>query len=343
MPPKFYQCLSCRLASSLRLHNAPPPPPTRRAFSTTTSNPARRRRNISLARLGPGGSTPKPSPKDDAQRIDQLASHLKPYTARENELLAQRYTPEQMRVIEAGESAIDPKDMVKQGRLRGDAGRIPYLDDFATLRPTLDKLPAQSDQNEDGSFKPRVKRLPFPGPSTPSATAGTEAGAVPNDPHLQRLSLTTHLSIREIKQLRIKNLVSHRVVNQTRMGKIQSFYFLTIAGNQNGLLGIGEGKAAEDEDGRRQAMMNAVRNLKPVARYEERTIYGDVEAKVGATIVQLSNRPPGAFSCLSLLSSLVLTLHTQASGIVANTSSSSSRARQASRTWRLARLVAGIR
>jgi hypothetical protein len=59
------------------------------------------------------------------------------------------------------------------------------------------------------------------------------------------------------------------------------------------MLGIGEGKAAEDEDGRRQAMMNAIRNMKPVPRYEERTIYGDVEAKVGASVVQLSARSPG--------------------------------------------------
>jgi small subunit ribosomal protein S5 len=40
-------------------------------------------------------------------------------------------------------------------------------------------------------------------------------------------------------------------------------------------------------------MMNAIRNMRPVPRYEERTIYGDVEAKVGASVVQLSARSPG--------------------------------------------------
>src|ERR1700761_8639650 len=40
-------------------------------------------------------------------------------------------------------------------------------------------------------------------------------------------------------------------------------------------------------------MMNAIRNMKPIPRYEERTIYGDVTAKVGAVVVQLSSRPPG--------------------------------------------------
>ncbi|KAI7242053.1 hypothetical protein KC352_g14711, partial [Hortaea werneckii] len=113
------------------------------------------------------------------------------------------------------------------------------------------------------------------------------------DPHMTRLCQQTGMTRDQIRKIRIKNLVSHRVVNQTRMGKIQSLYFLTIAGNQDGMLGIGEGKAAEDEDGRRQAMMNAIRNMKPIPRYEDRTIYGDVEAKVGASIVQLSARPPG--------------------------------------------------
>ena len=67
--------------------------------------------------------------------------------------------------------------------------------------------------------------------------------------------------------------------------------------NQDGMVGIGEGKAAEDEDGRRQAMMNAIRNMKPIPRYEERTIYGEVEGKVGASIVKLSSRPPGELAC----------------------------------------------
>ena len=40
-------------------------------------------------------------------------------------------------------------------------------------------------------------------------------------------------------------------------------------------------------------MMNAIRNMRPVPRYEERTIYGDVQAKVGASVVQLSARSPG--------------------------------------------------
>jgi small subunit ribosomal protein S5 len=97
----------------------------------------------------------------------------------------------------------------------------------------------------------------------------------------------------QLKKIRTKTLVAHGVVNQTRMGKIRSMYYLTIAGNQDGLLGVGEGKSVEPEEGRKQSIMSAIRNMKPVPRYENRTTFGDLERKVGATKVQLFARPPG--------------------------------------------------
>jgi small subunit ribosomal protein S5 len=230
----------------------------------------------------------------DAERareaeIEAQASQLQPYTEREKELLAKRYTPEQMKAIEAGEAAISPRHLAEQGRLRGDAFRPTYIDDFATLRPTVDKpIRLAADEakalaeQESSARKGKKAKIP-----------GTSYASEEEDPHMLRLRQQTGLTKQQIDRIRVKNLVSHRVVNQTRMGKIQSLYFLTIAGNQDGMLGIGEGKAAEDEDGRRQAMMNAIRNMRPIPRYEERTIFGDTEGKVGASIVQLSARPPG--------------------------------------------------
>ncbi|KAG9540659.1 hypothetical protein KCU71_g19643, partial [Aureobasidium melanogenum] len=52
-------------------------------------------------------------------------------------------------------------------------------------------------------------------------------------------------------------------------------------------------KSGEDEDAIRQAQYAAIRNMKPIPRYENRTIFGEVEGKVGASVVQLSSRPPG--------------------------------------------------
>lgn len=113
------------------------------------------------------------------------------------------------------------------------------------------------------------------------------------DPRQKRLLQYLGWNKYQMRSLRVKTLVTRYVSNQTRMGKIRSSYFLTIAGNQNGLLGIGEGKSVEAEEGRKQSVMSAIRNMKPIPRYENRTIYGDQETKVGATIVQLYTRPPG--------------------------------------------------
>jgi len=113
------------------------------------------------------------------------------------------------------------------------------------------------------------------------------------DPRQKRLLQYLGWDKAQLRGIRVKTLVSHGVTNQTRMGKIQSLYHLTIAGNQNGLLGVGEGKSVEPEEGRKQSVMNAIRNLRPVPRYENRTIYGDLEKKLGATKVQLFARPPG--------------------------------------------------
>lgn len=93
--------------------------------------------------------------------------------------------------------------------------------------------------------------------------------------------------------LDVKTLVRHRVVNQTRLGKIASQYVLVIVGNRKGLLGIGEGSATEEDDARKQATTRAVKNMKPIPMYENRTIYGDVYGKVSATEVSLYARPPG--------------------------------------------------
>lgn len=113
------------------------------------------------------------------------------------------------------------------------------------------------------------------------------------DPRQKRLLQYLGWSKHQLRNIRVKTLVVHGVTNQTRMGKIRSMYYLTIAGNQDGLLGVGEGKSVEPEEGRKQSVMAAIRNMRPIPRYENRTTFGDLEKKVGATKVQLFARPPG--------------------------------------------------
>nr|POE72290.1 37s ribosomal protein s5, mitochondrial [Quercus suber] len=285
-----YECLACRL-DSLTISASRN---LRRQFHSSGPRSARRRPAFPNVKQNDLETLEKRE-----KQVDKLSDTFKPYTAREKKILAMRYTPEQMKVIEAGEKAVSVRDMVEQGRLRSDAFRPTYIDDFSTLRPVLDDAsPGQSANS------PTRGGLKAPGSVTANSTTAEEA-----DPHMLKLSQQTGMSVQEIKKIRIKILVQHRVVNQTKMGKIQSLYYLTVAGNEKGMVGIGEGKAAEHDNGTRQAMMNAVRNMKPIPRYEDRTIYGDVTAKVGASIVQLSARPPGndTLSTLKCTICIVLT------------------------------------
>ncbi|KAK5165402.1 28S ribosomal protein S5, mitochondrial [Saxophila tyrrhenica] len=268
---KTYQCLSCRLKSSIWQNTTSS---GRRQFHA--SSPAKARKRV--------------YPSIKAADLEQ--PQFRPYTEREKKLLRLKYTPEQMKVIEAGEKAITAEDMAQQGRMRTDPMRIEYLDDFSTMRPVLDRPVTDQDLQGDELVEGENRSSRGGASKNPQQKEDAEQKEE-TDPHMLRLCQQTGMTKEEIRKIRVKNLVMHRVVNQTRMGKIQSLYYLTIAGNQDGMVGIGEGKAAEDEDGRRQAMMNAVRNMKPIPRYEERTIYGEVQGKVGASVVQLSSRGPG--------------------------------------------------
>jgi len=116
----------------------------------------------------------------------------------------------------------------------------------------------------------------------------------------QNLQKQTGYTLDEIFNFKVKVLVTHRVVNQTRLGKVDSLYCLAIAGNGNGRLGIGQAKGQEAENTSTMAKMAAIRNMQPIPRYEERTIFGEVEGKVSAVEVKLSARPPGKVSFTSI-------------------------------------------
>ena len=108
-----------------------------------------------------------------------------------------------------------------------------------------------------------------------------------------QLRKQTGYTLDEILDFKVKILVMHRVVNQTRLGKVQSMYILAIAGNGNGRLGLGQAKGQELENTISLARIAAIRNMQPIPRYENRTIFGEVEAKVSAVEVKLMARPPG--------------------------------------------------
>lgn len=166
--------------------------------------------------------------------------------------------------------------------------------------PTMkrDEVRAGLEQVAKGTTSPKTQ--------TKSKTSAQKKGRGGSDdatgeisPALIRLMQMTGFSSQELSRLRVKSIISHRVVNQTRLGKIQKQYFLTVAGNGNGLLGIGEGKSEEGLEGMIQSQYRAIRNMKPIRRYEKRTIFGDVSGKSGATELELYARPPGLSFAIS--------------------------------------------
>ncbi|KAK8087036.1 hypothetical protein PG994_002010 [Apiospora phragmitis] len=269
-----------------------------------------------------------------------------------------------MEALQAGEAAIDPKDLTIQGRLRVDAYKIPFPRRFQPDRPQfnpkirwlterefvndlarfgkeaeasqakawmeqklndptlseeqkewvkgqLAKVTAQAERAKvfDGTDDPAgtddltasldflFERSMLNDDNTPSDTALAPTlgkGRLDDEGIYQDLKRRTGLTVREmLTELTCKVLVVRQVHNQTRLGKIRSIWVLAIAGNKNGRLGIGEAKSVESGAAMQKAKLMAIRNMKPVPRYEERTIYGSVTAKFGGTIVKLDARPPG--------------------------------------------------
>ncbi|KAE8349579.1 ribosomal protein S5, C-terminal domain-containing protein [Aspergillus coremiiformis] len=292
----------------------------------------------------------------DGKTLEELSrnmkpEHFQPYTEKEKTALKEEYTPSQLAAIEAGEAAIDPKDMAEQFALRKDPMRLHYIDDFSTIEPGVDKhvrapksnsdynatlktdedfiddfarffaeLPSEAtaadwvrftetlrltrgkEENELNPHSALVPDLFSPGESLSGKTKLAEVFETAEESFgrkeeiteaMKRLVQSTGYTPLQIASLSTKVLVSHSVVNQTRLGKVRRMYCLSIAGNGNGLLGIGEAKSEEASDAVTQSKYRAIRNMQPIPRYESRTIFGDVKGKVGAVELRLMTRPPG--------------------------------------------------
>ncbi|KAM3565453.1 hypothetical protein MY1884_000158 [Beauveria asiatica] len=410
--------------------------PLCRSFHSSAAIRAKKRparfQNVKAEELG----LMKPAKMAQFQKV-----YMPPYTDEQLERLRSKYTPAQVEAIQAGEAAIDTKDMLIQGRIRDDPYRPTYVEDYTTLDPRYDVLPEAAEgegaqprehkwldeqdwmdqfskrlseladrktdtqltramaralrrvkdahgadmidlteeelveleknpdmlqkylvaddsdaaePSEDGAtnnnnslaqlteaqvqkldesieaeWKLELQKLveepgTDSGPSsiemiedgpaglTRAETAeAPELGPVPGvagrynrgaDPEdagqdelgeYREIKRATGLRLAEIKALYCKILVLRHVSNQTRLGKIRSTSIVAIAGNGAGRLGLGVAKSTDNATAVVTAQMLAIRNMKAVRRYENRTIYGNATAKVGATVVELYNRPPG--------------------------------------------------
>ncbi|EPS43300.1 hypothetical protein H072_2720 [Dactylellina haptotyla CBS 200.50] len=166
---------------------------------------------------------------------------------------------------------------------RRDAFSLPYFTDLSRIDPFLDK---------PVSGIPKSGRWPSQ-PVPQMENVQFKQGEEDDENKLKDLSRLTGLPISYLETLKVRELVSHRVTNQTRLGKIPKQYVLTVAGDGNGMIGIGEASSTAAELSSRMSQYQAIKNLRPIIRYEDRTIYGNVKVKIGAVELQLMSRPPG--------------------------------------------------
>ena len=123
---------------------APSQPCPRRQFHSSSSHHARPSPKYKSLKASEMGLT-KPQQSSTA--------YYKPYTESEKADLSNRYTPAQIAAIEAGEASIDPNDLATQATIRTDPMALQYIDDFATIRPVIDKPVRAPETNYDPNLR----------------------------------------------------------------------------------------------------------------------------------------------------------------------------------------------
>ena len=88
-------------------------------------------------------------------------------------------------------------------------------------------------------------------------------------------------------------LIRRRVVHQTGKGKIASQYILMVVGNGKGLVGFGEGKHERAQLALEQAFNEACKNMDYVDMFEGRTLWHNLDTKLGSTQILMRPRPLG--------------------------------------------------
>ncbi|KAG0350403.1 28S ribosomal protein S5, mitochondrial, partial [Gamsiella multidivaricata] len=169
--------------------------------------------------------------------------------------------------------------------------RVPGLDSPAALHnlseihPLLDHYPRKLDG--EGNLNLATAKL---WPSSPPLDDMLKNQA---DDDVDEASLPHGLTKEDLRRFIKRALVVKRTSNMTTAGKIPSMYALVVVGNGSGIAGYGEGKDDEVARAVRKATNRAMRNLTAFDRYDDRTIYHDIDHKFHATKIQFRSRPPG--------------------------------------------------
>lgn len=240
--------------------------------------------------------------KTVAERTREYLARTAPKTPREavdrklekHEWIRPRINPN---VLLHGKDSVAPESVYEH----------PYrpfrLKDFASIQSILDVPDPILDTVVKHKIEPSV-HIPKPGeiqwrninPDTSGPVFRPNGrGISPNatDELEQKISEVTPLSIEEVRDLHRYTVTVKRVVHQSHKGRVASFFVLVVAGNGRGMVGYGQGKAAMPRDAFQMALVQAVKSMDFIERFEGRTIPMVWERKFGATKLIMRPRPAG--------------------------------------------------
>ncbi|ODV88711.1 hypothetical protein CANCADRAFT_32228 [Tortispora caseinolytica NRRL Y-17796] len=234
------------------------------------------------------------------------------------EKLMKYYPIELVNSILKAEREIDPVDYARaRPQKRNQFGPI-YKDDFATYDPVYDfargewttfpkprqpmpqhvvysnlnEFKVQSKEEQDPFLRPgeEFKGTPY---VTQPAKEGTTMGAT-EQTREGEIARIAGIEPYAVNNMFTEYIFMRFVSNQTRLGKKHSLNCLCVAGDQNGMMSLGYGRHPYDSLQVRQlARMNAIRGLRYVPRYEERTLYSPVRVKYHGVRLELFPAPLG--------------------------------------------------
>lgn len=220
------------------------------------------------------------------------------------DFLSKFYTPELLQSIKITESLVDPEEYLKIKKSGGHGiSKVAPQDkhtDFSKSDPKWDEPILYPNQASNHTPYPRIPQIQGADRTDlylrfDSAVGKTaKKGPQGKDQFFEDLHKLTGMEVWYMKKLYVRPIVMKRVSCQTSKGKIPNFYALTVVGDKNGMIGLGEGKS---RDGMRTALSkahwNAIKNLQPIPRYEKRTIIGDIDYKFHAVKLFMKLAPSG--------------------------------------------------
>ncbi|KAK6455642.1 mitochondrial ribosomal protein S5 [Scheffersomyces xylosifermentans] len=221
------------------------------------------------------------------------------------DFLKKYYTPELLQSIQISESLIDPKDVLelkKRGfRANSKVAPTDKLSDYSRIDPISQEPILYPNQGVGRTPYPKIPDIQGPDRTDlklrfkdENTLKRKEASATSTRKIADELAKLTGLDAAYIRGLYVRPIIMKRVSLKTSKGNIPNFFVLTVVGDRNGTIGLGIGKS---RDGIRTAAVkahwNAVKNLTPIPRYEDRTILGDFEYKYHAVKLFMRSAPAG--------------------------------------------------